>query len=159
MHHLSAPASIRLALRLTSLPPDGGGDEAADSAGGRDERKDAPRRIMLVEDEFLIAAVVLEDLRSAGYDVLGPYRTVAAALAAARAEDVEAAVLDINLHGELVYPVAAELRRRGVPFLFLSGYAIANMPRPYRDHPRLAKPAQPAVLLAAVKRMLDAGDA
>jgi hypothetical protein len=65
------------------------------------------------------------------------------------------AILDINLKGQLVYPLAAELARRRVPFMFLSGYALINMPEAFRAYPRLAKPANSKDILRGVQNMLS----
>jgi len=112
--------------------------------------------VLLVEDEFLLSAVLSADLQEAGYDVLGPCATVAAAMNAVQSEPFDGAILDINLRGELVYPVAEELARRRIPFLFLSGYAAINMPENFRGHARLAKPTAAMVVLREVRVMLGA---
>jgi DNA-binding response OmpR family regulator len=108
--------------------------------------------VLLVEDEFLLSAVLSADLQEAGYDVLGPYATVAAAMNAVQSLSFDCAILDINLRGELVYPVAEELARRRIPFIFLSGYAPINMPERFRGHARLTKPADSTALLREVRK-------
>jgi len=123
-------------------------------AGRRGEQRDTHKRVLLVEDEFLLSAVLSADLQEAGYDVLGPCATVAAAMDAVQSESLDGAILDINLRGELVYPVAEELARRRIPFMFLSGYAVINMPESFRGHTRLAKPAELPVLLREIQKML-----
>jgi len=102
--------------------------------------------------------VLAADLQGAGYDVVGPYATVATAMAAIQSERFDAAILDINLKGEFVYPVAQELARRGIPFMFLSGYALINIPEGFRGYPRLPKPANSTDLLRAVQNMLSHKD-
>ena len=86
------------------------------------------KRVLVVEDEMLIALLVEETLTDAGCIVVGPFARVPAALEAARAEDVDAAVLDINVAGEMVFPVAYALEERGIPFLFVTGYGRAALP-------------------------------
>jgi len=120
----------------------------------QNEQPDARKRVLLVEDEFLLSAVLSADLQESGFDVLGPFATVAAAMDAVQSESFDCAILDINLRGELVYPLAEELARQGIPFLFLSGYEAINVPQSFRGHARLAKPADPAILLRAVQTLL-----
>jgi CheY-like chemotaxis protein len=81
------------------------------------------RRILVVEDEFLISLATADLLESWGCIVVGPAAGLAAALRIARVEPLDAAILDINLAGQLVWPVAEELQRRNLPFLYLSAYA------------------------------------
>jgi DNA-binding response OmpR family regulator len=147
----------RIRDRLQLIPPpasDHDGDRPEDLAGRRGEQPEKQQRLLLVEDEVLLSMVLATDLQDAGYDVLGPYGTVAAAMAAVLSETFDGAVLDINLKGQLVYPVAEELARRRIPFMFLSGYALVNMPKPFHAYPRLAKPANATVLLRAIQNML-----
>ena len=80
------------------------------------------RLVLVVEDEFLIALDLEQLLRRHGWRVLGPAATVAAALRLLAGETPDVALLDVNLGGELVTPVAAELRARGVPFVLASAY-------------------------------------
>jgi CheY-like chemotaxis protein len=83
----------------------------------------AGRLVLVVEDEFLIAMDLELLLRRHGWRVLGPAATVAAALRLLRQGDTpDVALLDVNLRGELVTPVAEELRARGVPFMLASAY-------------------------------------
>jgi DNA-binding response OmpR family regulator len=92
---------------------------------------------MIAEDEFLIALLVEEDLRNSGYTVVGPFTTIAEAKEAAAREQIDAAVLDINMQGQLAYCVADELIARHVPFLFLSGYGQSALPVLYASRPRM----------------------
>jgi DNA-binding response OmpR family regulator len=111
-------------------------------------------RIFLAEDEFLVGLVLEEDLRHAGYGVVGPYTTVASALEASRREEFDLAILDINMAGEMIYPLADELRARKIPFVFLSGYAAMDMPERFRTTPRFGKPYDPVVLIGTLQRMM-----
>jgi CheY-like chemotaxis protein len=110
-------------------------------------------KILIVEDEFLLAWSLEEDLRSAGHSIVGPFAELARALEAARRERFDLAILDINLNGTMVYPLADELLARGVPFLFLSGYGAKHMPERLRASPRLSKPYDPATLMAEVQKL------
>lgn len=120
----------------------------------QEEQLHTSPRILLVEDEFLLATLLAADLKDAGYEVVGPYSTVAQALAAVQSKQFDAAILDINLKGELVYPVAEELVRRGKPMMFLSGYASINLPENFRSYMRLPKPVDWLILLRQIKSML-----
>lgn len=85
----------------------------------------AGKRVLLVEDEVLIAEMVADMLVGLGATVVGPATTLEAGLALAGSEDVDAAVLDINLRGERIDPVADLLEARGIPVLFATGYGTA----------------------------------
>ena len=80
------------------------------------------RRVLVVEDEALIAMLLEDMLAGLGCVVVGPIARVAPALMAARRGKLDGAVLDVILHGEAVLPDADALERRGIPFLFVSGY-------------------------------------
>jgi len=101
----------------------------------------AGRRILLVEDNFHIAMVMAELLRTEGAEIIGPKGTVADALAIiAVTEHLDGAALDINLQGELVYPVVDALRAKGVPVVFITGYDEISIKPGYADVPCLQKP-------------------
>lgn len=104
-------------------------------------------RVLVVEDEFLLGMALEEDLTAAGCVVVGPLPNLARAREAAQREQFDLAVLDINLAGEMVYPLADDLLARGTPFLFLSGYGAADMPQRFRAIRRLPKPHDIALLL------------
>jgi two-component sensor histidine kinase/ActR/RegA family two-component response regulator len=97
-------------------------------------------RVLLVEDEALVAMMIQETLAEFGFDVLGPIATVSEALAAAREPFIDAAVLDINLGDDLVYTVAEILARRGVPFVFVTGYDSDSVDARFSGIPVLQKP-------------------
>ena len=112
-------------------------------------------RVLLVEDEALIALDTADALEEAGYDVIGPADRVPSALALLETETPDIAVLDVNLAGILVWPVAEQLLARGIPFLLLSGFGNSiEAPASLRGVPRLAKPFMPRQLLAALRDML-----
>nr|WP_274709384.1 response regulator [Nitratireductor luteus] len=110
-------------------------------------------RILIVEDEAILAFGLEQELVEAGHATVGPFRNVATACRAAMQETFDIAVLDINLNGELVYPVAEQLTRRGIPFLFLSGYGSESIPEPFRAFPRLAKPYDPTEMARILKEL------
>ena len=123
-------------------------------AGARPEHDGSPvvpivlsgRRILLVEDEALIAIMMKEVLGDLGLSVVGPLGTLAQALAAANRDAVDGAILDLNLGGEAIYPVADALTRRGVPFIFVTGYGADAIDRRYAHIPALEKPIDPTLL-------------
>src|SRR3546814_355161 len=78
-------------------------------------------RVLVVEDNFLLADVIADTLREYGCEVVGPAGDVAMAVKLAREAELDGAVLDLNLYGEFCFPVAAALAERSVPYLFLTG--------------------------------------
>jgi CheY-like chemotaxis protein len=100
------------------------------------------RRILIVEDEALVSMVIEEALKDLGCDVVGPVGTRDQALALAKAEALDGALLDVNLAGEPVYPVADALTSRGIPFVFVTGYGEKGIADRYARTPTLVKPFQ-----------------
>jgi two-component sensor histidine kinase len=109
----------------------------------------AKNRVLLVEDEALIGMMMVDILAELGYSVIGPVTNVAEATAAAERRDFDNAILDINLRGELVYPVADILISNGVPFLFVTGYSAERIDKRYANIPILQKPLQKKELQSA----------
>ncbi|MCU6455536.1 hypothetical protein LPN01_15765 [Sphingomonas sp. A2-49] len=106
------------------------------------------RRVLVVEDEYMIAEAMSRDLRRAGATVLGPVSDVAGALALLDDEaDVDAAVLDINLGDHKVYPVVDVLLARGAQCVFATGNDPADVPTAYAAMTRLEKPVDPASIV------------
>lgn len=113
---------------------------------------DKKLRVLVAEDEFLVAFALEEDLRAQGYTVVGPFSKVDAAKSAAASEDIDIAFLDINMNGEMAYAVADELAARHIPFIFLTGYGAAGMPERFQDSPRFGKPYDPLILIRELRR-------
>ena len=102
-----------------------------------------------------MAFALEEMLGDFGYDVVGPAPNVQAALKLVGAEKIDAAILDVNLGGETIEPVADALAAVGVPFVFTTGYTSASaLPKNFKDRPTLNKPYQPEALHDAVARLL-----
>jgi CheY-like chemotaxis protein len=99
-------------------------------------------RILVVEDEYLIRMLLEDMLGDLGYDVAAAVGTIVEASELATTGDFNAAVLDVNLDGTQIYPVADILAKRGLPFVFVTGYGERSLPEPYRDRPALQKPFQ-----------------
>ena len=110
----------------------------------------AATRILVVEDEFLIALDITGVLEQAGLAVIGPAGTVGDALQAIEQEVVHGALLDAHLAGEPVGRIADALTARGIPFAFVSGYGREQLPQAYRGVPLVRKPFTGRDLLAAV---------
>jgi DNA-binding response OmpR family regulator len=114
--------------------------------------------VLVVEDEYLIAADLAGVLEDAGANVIGPVGSVREALELVEAfgDRLDGAVLDVNLREERVFPVAEALAERGVPYIFTTGYDSGVIPAPYGDALRHEKPVDPTILVrwlsAAVRR-------
>ncbi|MFV0623797.1 response regulator [Sphingomonas sp. ac-8] len=113
-----------------------------------------PVRILVVEDEYFIADDLVRMLKHEAMDVAGPASNEESARAELDRGGVDVAIVDINLDGEVSFAVAAGLRRRGVPFLFLTGYDPAVVPPTFRDVPVLQKPYDADAVLGALGQLL-----
>jgi CheY-like chemotaxis protein len=116
------------------------------------------RRILLVEDEYLIATEMERWLSGAGAEVLGPVPSVQQALESIENEPIglDGAVLDINLGGgETVYPVADRLSELDVPYLFATGDLRISGHSAHREHPLLAKPISRVELVRSLEKLLE----
>ena len=111
----------------------------------------ADHRVVVAEDEYFIARDIARALHALGAEVVGPMPTldeVQGILAAG--ERLDAAILDINLNGEVVFPVMEALTARSIPVVFATGYDQAAVPAQYRDIPRWQKPFDPQALVQAL---------
>jgi two-component SAPR family response regulator len=99
-------------------------------------------RILVVEDEFLVSLDLDAMLRELGGKVIGPFASLDRATAVAQAETLDVALLEVNVGGQLVTPVADALVKRAIPFVFCTGYAAASLPAPHAAVPILMKPCQ-----------------
>jgi two-component sensor histidine kinase/DNA-binding response OmpR family regulator len=119
----------------------------AAAANGAAARRVMPgNRLLLVEDEALTGMMMSDMLTDLGFDVIGPFGRVADAMAAVGREEFQAAVLDVNLDGEMVYPVADAVLARGVPFVFVTGYGAEGIDRRFAQVPVLQKPIERQML-------------
>ena len=117
------------------------------------------RRIMVVEDEVLIAMLIEASLQDEGCDVVGPFGRLHEALHAAEAEKLDAAIMDVNLAGDRIFPVAELLWQRSVPFLLLSGYGETALPDDRRYWKLQSKPFEINRVLATVGDMIAEAEA
>jgi CheY-like chemotaxis protein len=97
-------------------------------------------RVLVVEDEAAISLLLEDMLLDFGCEVVGPAARLSAALDAAAREKIDLAILDVNVAGESIYPVADALKDRLIPFVFSTGYGSAGIKDAYRDRPVLQKP-------------------
>jgi CheY-like chemotaxis protein len=111
-------------------------------------------RILVVEDEALVAMLVEDTLSDAGFQVIGPFATVPDALAAIARGGFDAAVLDMNLGGISGAPVADALVLAGRRFVVATGYGAAGLPPQHRGARVLGKPYEPAALVREVRALL-----
>ena len=100
-------------------------------------------RVLVVEDEMLLAMVMEDILVDFGCEVVGPVARVADGVRIASSVRLDGAILDINVAGASVFPVARELDLRNIPFVFVSGYGEDGLPEEWRHRPRLQKPIDP----------------
>lgn len=98
------------------------------------------KRILVVEDDMLIAICIEEVLRELGCTVVGPASRLDRALQLATDEVLDAAILDVTIRGGQVFPVAEHLQFRSIPFVFASGYGDWALPAPFQGRTRLTKP-------------------
>ena len=115
----------------------------------------AGRRILVVEDEVLVAMELSFALADAGASVAGPAHTIRDAAALAAAGGIDAAVLDVDLHGREIFPIAALLAEAGVPFVFHTGHASrGQIPGPFADVRVFTKPTPPETLVLEISLLL-----
>ena len=97
-------------------------------------------RVLVVEDEMLVSMLVEDMLTDFGCSVVGPAPDLDVAMALALGAEIDAALLDVNVAGQAIFPVADALKARGVPFAFASGYGAAGVEGDHRGAPVLQKP-------------------
>ncbi len=121
-------------------------------ASQTDDDSDSPvillggTNILVVEDEALVALAVNDALIDLGFSVIGPFSAISDASHVLQYTTIDAAILDINLSGELVYPLAELLRDRGIPFVFVTGYGVESIDSRFNGAPILQKPIERDVL-------------
>ena len=114
----------------------------------------AGRRIMIVEDEMVVAMLLEDMLGDLGCEAVTLAGRPAQAIALIEANPLDAAILDVNLDGQDSYPVADALSERGVPFIFSTGYSGISLKEGYRGRPMLQKPFTSQELGEALARLL-----
>jgi DNA-binding NtrC family response regulator len=114
------------------------------------------KRILIVEDSPVVGPFTADLLGELGCKVVGPAPNMAMGRALIDSERIDAAVMDVHIRGERVFPLCETLAAKGVPFVLTSGYADWNMPEKWRDKPRLQKPYTLDQIGDALKRLLSA---
>jgi CheY-like chemotaxis protein len=100
------------------------------------------KRVLVVEDELMIRMLLEDMLGELGYTIAAEAARLDEALDAAKNGQFDLAILDVNLNGQTIAPVAEALAARGTPFVFATGYGERGLPDAYRDRPTLKKPFQ-----------------
>lgn len=111
-------------------------------------------RILIVEDEMLIAMLVEDIVLSLGHEVVGPAMRLETAIRAVEEEEFELAILDLNLAGQLSLPVADRLKELDIPFMFASGYGDSGLTGTHSDALMVQKPFSPRQLESALGSLL-----
>jgi len=112
--------------------------------------------VLLVEDEVMIRMMVADMLDELGYRIAGEAGDVDEAVRLVQATDFDIAILDVNVNGKVISPVAEALQLRGLPFIFATGYGVQGLPEKFRDCPALQKPFQVETLARAIEDVLRA---
>ena len=114
------------------------------------------RRVLVIEDESLVAMLLETILDDMGCTVVGPESNIDDGLRAATTEGgLDAALLDVNVAGREVFPVAEALRARGVPFVFSTGYGEAGLPEHWRGNPTIQKPFTEGAIRDALMKAMN----
>ena len=114
------------------------------------------KRILIVEDSPVVGPFTADLLEELGCIVVGPAPNMAAARQLIESEKIDAALMDVHIRGERVFPLCKALAAKGVPFVLTSGYADWNMPEKWQDRPRLQKPYTLDAVDEALKTLLGA---
>ncbi|WP_313104133.1 response regulator [Brevundimonas sp.] len=114
------------------------------------------RRVLVIEDESLVAMLLETILDDMGCAVVGPESNIDDGLRAATTEGgLDAALLDVNVAGREVFPVAEALKARGVPFVFSTGYGEAGLPEHWRGNPTIQKPFTEGAIRDALMKAMN----
>ena len=117
------------------------------------------RRVLIVEDESLVAMLIETILEDMECEPVGPASTIDEGLALARdAEGLDAALLDVNVAGQQIFPVAEALKARGVPFVFSTGYGEGGLPDEWRGQPTVQKPFTEAAIRDALMKAIGVAE-
>jgi CheY-like chemotaxis protein len=114
--------------------------------------------ILIVEDESLLALALLDALIQAGCKIIEPVGQLDVALDVVRISRIDAAILDVSLHGEKSYPVMDTLAELGTPFVIYTGYPLSLLPCRFSDRPALNKPTDSATIIEVLARAIANAD-
>jgi len=112
--------------------------------------------VLLVEDEVMIRMMVMDMLEELGHPVVGEAGDIDEAIKLAETTEFDIAILDVNINGKTVEPVALAVEKRQRPILFSTGYSLDSLPENFRDRPALQKPFRIDALQAAIDALLSA---
>lgn len=109
--------------------------------------------VFIVEDEELIGMLLEEMLANRGFEVVARATTLEEAQRLGASESMDIALLDISLHGEPVFPLAVQLKERGIPFIFTTGYGAAGLPDDWAGYPVFCKPYNMQALTESLSQL------
>jgi CheY-like chemotaxis protein len=110
--------------------------------------------VFLVEDEVMIRMMVADMLEELGYSIAAEAGDISEAIRLAQSTDFDLAILDVNVNGKVISPVADLIKARNRPFIFATGYGSSGLPEEYRDRPSLQKPFQIETLARVIENTL-----
>ena len=110
--------------------------------------------VFLVEDEVMIRMMVADMLEELGYSIAAEAGDISEAIRLAQSTDFDLAILDVNVNGKVISPVADLIQARNLPFIFATGYGSSGLPEEYRDRPSLQKPFQIETLARVIENTL-----
>lgn len=110
--------------------------------------------VLLVEDEVMIRMMVADMLEELGYVIAGESGDIDEGIRLVQAIDFDIAILDVNVNGRVITPVAEAVQMRGLPFVFATGYGAQGLPEKFRDRPTLQKPFQIETLARTIETVL-----
>ena len=110
--------------------------------------------VFLVEDEVMIRMMVADMLEELGYSIAAEAGDISEAIRLAQSTDFDLAILDVNVYGKVISPVADLIKARNRPFIFATGYGSSGLPEEYRDRPSLQKPFQIETLARVIENTL-----
>lgn len=142
--------TIRHRLRPISV----GTIDIRGSMSGVDQPAAARRSVLLVEDEVMIRMMVSDMLDELGYAVAAEAGDIDEAVRLVQCTDFDIAILDVNVNGKVISPVAEAVQMRSLPFIFATGYGSQGLPEKFRDRPTLQKPFQMETLARAIENVL-----
>ena len=114
----------------------------------------AGRLVLVVEDEYFLADDIASALRIQGAEIVGPIGDLSLAAEAVASRAIDGAVLDVNVRGQLIFPVARELQTRNIPFIFMTGYDRDAIPPEYQHFQRCEKPFDPVDLASRLAALI-----
>ncbi len=115
--------------------------------------------VLIVEDEVMIRMMVADMLEELGYTIAGEAGDINEAIRLAQSIEFDIAILDVNVNGQVISPVAEVIQRQKRPFVFATGYGAQGLPEPFRNRPTLQKPFQMEMLAQVLATTLAAANA